>query len=34
VQTVLEIVHALHAAGFTLHICGGLAFDEGHIIAK
>jgi hypothetical protein len=34
VQTVIEIVHALHITGFTLHICGGLTFDEGHNIAK
>jgi hypothetical protein len=34
VQSVIENVHDLHAALVMLQICGGLAFDEGHNIAK
>jgi hypothetical protein len=34
VQSGLKIVRDLHGPGVTLHFCGGLRFDEGHIIAK
>jgi len=34
VQTGIENVHDLHAGEVILQICGGLRFDEGHIIAK
>jgi hypothetical protein len=34
VQSVAEIVHRMHFAGCIVHIFGGLAFHEGHNIAK